>query len=522
MPTLKIDGKEITVEKGTSVLQAALDHGIDIPHYCYHPSLNIAGSCRLCLVEIERMPKLVPSCATQAVDGMVVTTNSEKVDDARKSILEFLLINHPLDCPICDKAGECKLQDYTFQYGSAHSRFVEDKRRRATKDLGGNILLYRNRCVLCTRCVRFYEDVVGEPYLTVEHRGYHSDISIFPGKELTNKMTGNIVEICPVGCLIDKDFLFHSRVWNLAKTKSICPGCSTGCNMDIEHKDNKIYRIRSRENMTVNRHWLCDYGRYLYHQYDEMDRFTTPLKRTSDKLNKSGWDEARSIIHDRLALLKRSKEIGKMAVVGSAFASNEENYLLYKVFHDELGCDKFFVHQPAIEGEDEVFKGGFTIHTDKSPNQNGANLILGKKTDFWRAIKKGQIDILIFFGKDLALTLSDQQKELLKKLDFIVVFDHTLNDLAQHANVALPVTYFAEQDGSYLNAGMRLQKFQAALTPPDQVLPGWQILLSIYKAFNEDVKMVTVSDIMNDMSRNIKKLNGISFFKVGDEGVQIK
>jgi len=238
--------------------------------------------------------------------------------------------------------------------------------------------------------VRFYEDVVGEPYLTVENRGYHSDISIFPGKELTHKMTGNIVEICPVGCLIDKDFLFHSRVWNLTKAKSICPGCSTGCNMNVEHKDNKIYRIRSRENMAVNRHWLCDDGRYLYHQYQDMDRFSTPLKRTSGKLNKSGWDEALSIIHDRLALLKRSKEIGKMAVVGSAFATNEENYLLYKVFHDELGCDKFFVHQPAIEGEDEVFKDGFTIHADKSPNRNGANLILGKKTDFGGLLKKAK------------------------------------------------------------------------------------------------------------------------------------
>ena len=247
MPTLTIDNKEITVPAETSVLQAALDNGIEIPHYCWHPALSVAGSCRMCLVEIDGSPKLALSCATAARDGMKVLTQTEQVRDARKSMLEFFLINHPLDCPVCDKAGECLLQDYTWKYGTAHSRMVEAKRERPTKDLGGNILLYRNRCVLCTRCVRFYKDVVGEEHLLVEHRGYHSDISVFPGHGLTHKMTGNIVEICPVGCLIDRDFLFHARVWNLQKTKSICPGCCSGCNISIEHKDNRIFRLRARE-----------------------------------------------------------------------------------------------------------------------------------------------------------------------------------------------------------------------------------------------------------------------------------
>ena len=484
MLTLKIDGRELTVEQGTSVLKAALQNGIDIPHYCYHPALTIVGSCRLCIVEVAGMPKLVPSCATTVTDGMDVLTNSEKVKETRKSILEFFLANHPLDCPICDKAGECQLQDYSFKYGSAHSRFIEEKRIRPTKDLGGNILLYRNRCVMCTRCVRFYEDIVGEPYLTVENRGYYSDISIFPGRELNHKMSGNIVELCPVGCLIDKDFLFHSRIWNLSSTKSICPGCSSGCNVNVECKNNKIYRIRSRANSDVNDFWICDDGRYIFHKFEDLNRFTNPKKRTREKLTKTTWTEALSIIHDRLALLKRSKEAKKIAVVGSPFASNEENYLLYKIFHEEIGCDKFFVYQNKPEGEDATFKTGFTIRADKSPNRNGAEAIFGEKTDFWTGIKKGGIEVLVFFGNNLNLNLSDQQKELLKKLDFLIVFDFTVNDVSKHANVVLPVTYFAEQDGSFINVDGRIQKFQAALKPPGDVKPGLQVLLSIYKALS--------------------------------------
>jgi NADH-quinone oxidoreductase subunit G len=355
----------------------------------------------------------------------------------------------------------------------------------------------------------------------VEHRGYNSDISIFPGKELNHKMTGNIVELCPVGCLIDKDFLFHSRVWNLTKTKSICPGCSTGCNINLECKNNKIYRIRSRENAEVNDYWICDDGRYLYHRYEEFDRITHPMKKAGDKLNKTSWQEAISILKDRLALLKRSKEISKLAVVGSAFASNEENYLLHKIFHDELNCDKFFVYQNEPQGENEVFKSNFTIHADKSPNQKGANLFLGDKTDFWQAIKKGDVEVLIFLGNDLNLKLSDQQKDLLKKLDFLAVLDLVVTDLSKQADVVLPITYFAEQDGSYINYNNQLQKFKKAINPPEDIQPGWQILLSIYKAFNEKIKMVSVSDIVNDMAENEKALEGISFFKIGDQGVQV-
>jgi len=522
MPTIKIDGKEITVEPGTTILQAALSNGIEIPHYCYHPALRIVGSCRMCLVEVEKAPKLLPACATQVADGMVVHTQTDKVKDARKSILEFLLINHPLDCPICDKAGECYLQDYTFRYGTAHSRFIEPKRVRPTKDLGGNILLYRNRCILCTRCVRFFEDVVGEPLLAVENRGYHSEISIFPGKGLTHKMTGNIVEICPVGALIDKDFLFHARVWNLTRTKSICPGCSAGCNIYLEHKDNKIYRIRSRENAEVNQQWICDDGRYLYHRYEELPRLTHPMKRIRDDLSRTSWQDAISIIRDRFALLKRSKEMDSVAVVGSVFASNEENYLLRKIFRDELGCSNFYVHSRAPEGEEVTFKSGFTIRADKSPNRKGAELILGTGTDFWAGIKKGTIKVVFFLGGDVNMSLDESQKELLKKLEFLVVLDFLETDLSRAANVVLPMGTFAESEGTYVNQAGVVQRFQAALQPPEEARPGVKILLDLYKDFNPEVKLTSAAEVMDDLAANLKEFAGMSYFKLGDHGLTIK
>lgn len=522
MPKFKLNDEEITAPEGTSILKAALDHGIEIPHYCYHEELTVVGSCRLCLVEIANAPKLIPSCATPIQEGLEVKTNTDPVKSARESMLEFFLINHPLDCPICDKAGECDLQDYTFKYGTAHSRMVEEKRVRPTKDLGGNILLYRNRCVMCTRCVRFYEDVVGDPHLTVEHRGYNTDISIFPGKGLTHKMTGNIVEICPVGCLIDKDFLFNARVWNLKTTKAVCPGCSAGCNINVQHKDDKIYRIRSRENKSVNGPWICDDGRYIYHRFEELDRVQQPLKKAGEQHNKTSWSEAISIVRDQLVHLKRSKEPGRAAAVGSAFATNEENYLLYKLFRDVLNCSNFYVYNRPPLGQNEVYKSGFTIYADKSPNAFGARLILGESTDFWSEIKKGKIDVLYFLGGDIDLNLSEQHRDLLKKLDFLVVQDVAMNDLVRAAKVALPSTYFAEHDGTFINVRGHFQKTQASLTAPGETRQGWKILANLYKTFNENAQYHTIGDVTNEMCKSVPELADFTYFKLGDHGGRVR
>lgn len=517
MPTLTIDNKEITVPAETSVLQAALDNGIEIPHYCWHPALSVAGSCRMCLVEIDGSPKLALSCATAARDGMKVLTQTEQVRDARKSMLEFFLINHPLDCPVCDKAGECLLQDYTWKYGTAHSRMVEAKRERPTKDLGGNILLYRNRCVLCTRCVRFYKDVVGEEHLLVEHRGYHSDISVFPGHGLTHKMTGNIVEICPVGCLIDRDFLFHARVWNLQKTKSICPGCCSGCNISIEHKDNRIFRLRARENPAVNKEWICDDGRYLYHRYENLVRPAGPVQRSSADRQTQTWEQA---VAETAAALR--KDITGLAVVGSAFATLEENYLLLKIFKQTLHCQNLYVHTLPAAAADIVYQSGFTIHGDKSPNLAGAKLILGEQTDFYQAIEQGLITRLFLINGETRLELTQQQLQSLQKLQQLWVLDIQENDLTALAHHFWPMACFSETDGSYINAAGRVQRLHQALQPPPGVKPGWQILLHLLHALTGETPMVTAVDVFNELSSFISPLHDMSYFKLGDNGMPMQ
>ena len=518
MPTFRIDDKELTVEAGTTILQAALANGIEIPHYCYHPALTIAGSCRMCLVELEGSPKLVLSCATEVKDGMIVHTQTEQVKDARRSMLEFFLINHPLDCPICDKAGECLLQDYTFKYGSSHSRMVEEKRVRPTKDLGGNILLYRNRCVLCTRCVRFYEDVVGEPWLIVEHRGYHSDISIFPDRGLTHNMTGNIVEICPVGCLIDKDFLFHARVWNLNRTRSICAGCSSGCNIHIEHKDNKIFRIRSRENSAVNQQWICDDGRYSYHDCENLDRITTPRSRDKTALT---LESALQALTAHIARLREHQRLDEVAIAGSAWASVEENYVLRRLFVDGLGVKKVFIHAPKPSGEDITYKSGFTIHADKSPNRRGAERVLESSIPLWEGLKKGGVKTLFLLGGSLHQTLTAAEEELLQSLEMLVVWDVAAGELARLAGLVLPMACSTEQDGTFINVHGRLQRFYAALTPPAGVKPAWGTLTGLAAVLGHPLPMVSAADVFNDLAGRIPAFAGLSYFKLADVGIQL-
>src|SRR5438552_3955448 len=262
MPKITVDGKPVECKDRQMVLQACLDAGVALPHYCYHPGLSIPASCRICLVEVEGIPKLVPSCQTPVRDGMVVHSKSPKSVANQKQVLEYLLINHPLDCPVCDQAGECYLQDYSYEYGRSQSRFEEDKAKKPKKDVGEKILLYSDRCIMCTRCVRFTREISGSSELAVFGRGHKEEIDIFPGKPVNNPLAGNVVDLCPVGALLDKDFLFTQRVWFVQTTPSIDPLTASGDNIWIEHNEGKVYRIKPRTNMAVNRWWITDEVRY--------------------------------------------------------------------------------------------------------------------------------------------------------------------------------------------------------------------------------------------------------------------
>lgn len=527
MPTLTIDGKEITVEPGTAILKAAERLEIFIPHYCYHPSLSVVGSCRMCFVEIEGSPKLVPACSTVAIDGMKVLTNSENVIKARESMLEFLLINHPLDCPVCDQAGECKLQDYAFLYGKNHSRFNEQKRLLPNKDFGEHIVLYANRCILCTRCVRFCQEIAGYEELGVFLRGGKAQIDIFPGKTLKNKLAGNIVDICPVGALIDKDFLHKTRVWNLTSYNSICPKCSRGCNIRIDVKDNAIFRIKPRENHEVNSHWICDDGRYGYHEWDNISRIEYPLKREGDKYIQIGWDEAAKLIEINFQSIIKEYNSNAVCGVGNSSASNEENYLLYYYINKCFNSENLFLYHVNSNEYEETFKSGFKIESDKNSNKEGAVLNLNiKEKDgsfnvFLDRIDEGEIKALYFIHKNIGDTLDDDKIKILQKLDFIVVEDVSESNLTKIADVVLPTTNYAESDGTYINSSRKVQRFFKVVEQPGLVKEGWEILNVLIKKSGDDLDVSSPADVFNKMSDYFEELKGLSFYKLGDNGINL-
>ncbi|MGH7713288.1 MAG: 2Fe-2S iron-sulfur cluster-binding protein, partial [Gemmatimonadaceae bacterium] len=287
---LTIEGRATSVPAGTTILEAAKTVGVLIPHYCYHPGLPIAGLCRMCLVDVEKAPKLQAACATYVAEGQVVTVHNAKAREARTGVLEMLLINHPLDCLICDQSGECELQDYTFAEGRADSRYREPKRFNPVEDFGGDVLYVPNRCILCTRCVRFMEDVAKEPTLNVSERGDRAYIGCFEGKDLTHPWAGNVVDLCPVGALLSKDFLNKARAWELDRTASVCPGCTQGCNIIVETRDNVVMRFKPRSNEEVNGYFMCDYGRTTYRSLNRRDRVATPMIASSGGLTSAGWE----------------------------------------------------------------------------------------------------------------------------------------------------------------------------------------------------------------------------------------
>src|ERR1051325_701383 len=361
---ITIDGKEVITTKGKTVIQAADDVGIDIPHYCYHPKLTIAGNCRMCLVEIEKMPKLQIACNTLATEGMAVKTQSPKVLEAWRAVLEFLLINHPVDCPICDQAGECFLQDYYMQHDRQESRFDDGKIHDRKREIfGPNVVFDGERCIKCTRCVRFCQEITKTDELAVINRGDHSTIALFDDAVLDNPLSANVVDICPVGALTDRDFRFKVRVWYLNKTPSICPGCSTGCNMSVETYQNRIARFKPRVNEAVNSHWLCDEGRYCFHDLAGGERLTTPMIRQEGGLAPATWEQALQAVYAGL------KGSSSLAAILSGRNTNEEAYLfarLMKKLRADATLEVFYQERELNEVEKIL------VSPDRSPNFRGA------------------------------------------------------------------------------------------------------------------------------------------------------
>ena len=469
MPTITIDGKQFEFEQGQTILNVAHDNGMSIPHYCYHPSLSVVASCRICLAEVwapnprndnklEPMPKLLPTCQEPAGDGRVVYTDSPKAIANQKAVMEMFLNHHPIDCAVCDQAGECTLQDYAYEYGRGVRRCDIEKITQSKKDIGDHIMLYGDRCIMCTRCVRFTDEITGTSELYIEGRDASECIDVFPGIGINNELSGNVIDICPVGALLDKDFMFTQRVWLLSTTPSIDPLTSSGDNINIEHNENKIYRVKPRTNLDVNQYWITDEVRYGWKfVYDEF--------RISEMT-----EDAETVAAGKL------QQATKVALLVSPMISCEDAWLLGSLVRG-LDSEAIIGIGPVpIDGEDKTFKSGFTVRSEKAPNARGVRRALGDVLEYeaWKS-KVGDADTVVVTGNypeswDTP-TIGDDQT--------LILIDTIQNELTERANVFLPATTWAEKAGTFENHSNTLQLFEQALQPTGDAQAEGQIAMNL-------------------------------------------
>lgn len=484
------------------VLQAALEAGMDIPHYCYHPSLSVVASCRLCLMEMKVpdpksgelvwMPKLVPSCQTPVKEGMEVRFNSPAVQQNQQQCMEYFLLNHPLDCPVCDQAGECYLQDYSYRFGQPTSRMVEEKLKNPKKDVGPRTLLYQDRCVMCSRCVRFTDEIAGTHELTVVNRGNRAEIDVFPGLPLNNPLQGNVVDLCPVGSLLDKDFLFKQRVWLLRETKSICPGCSTGCAIRIDHNEGVIYRLKPRFSPKVNDYWMCDEGRFGWKYLQDGDRLTRPVVRRGGEVFYPRWEDIPEIINYRLR--KLAEQQTPTAVVLSPMLACEEAWLIASYVRALLPQAVLVASWLPVQGAEQNFpvgspaeKARFTIRPEKCPNRRGVELLINKLggasstlEDLIKQVKEKKIKAAwITGGYSQRDWVSKELAAAAKELELLVMQDLYANALTDNSHVLLPSCCWAEREGSFVNQAGLIQPFERAVDGPEGTRRDGQYLYEI-------------------------------------------
>ena len=513
MPIVTVNGQEIEIgeDERLNGIEVARRAGEDIPHYCWHPGLSVVASCRMCLVEtgrknpetgeIQMVPKLVPGCQTPATDGTVFVTNSEKVTEARAMVEEDLLIRHPIDCPICDKAGECHLQDYHFQHGQPKRRADIKPFTSRKRPMGDTVTLFVDRCVMCTRCVRFTREITGTSELMVVNRGAHEEIDVFPGYPLDNKMSGNVVDLCPVGALGDRDFLYSQRVWFMEGHDNVCAGCSTGCSISVDENQDKVYRVKPRENPHVNKWWMCDEGRYGFKHVHDDNRITQPRQFNGQSHESVEWSELPQILDERL------KAAGNLAAVVSPHLTVEAAYLMAKYI---LSIDKnalLAVGPAPVVGEDETFPNGFTIRAEKCPNRRGVEAVISRLggtvrsfDDMLTELQGGKIGgVWISGGYKKTDWLDDNATNTFAEIPLVIVQDLFASPAWDAAHFQLPAAAFAERSGSYVNFADRLQSFDWAIRPPAGVMPEgplfWRML--------ERPGMYNARKVMEEVARNV-------------------
>jgi NADH-quinone oxidoreductase subunit G len=545
---VKVDGREVEVPKTTpdpisgkpiptTMIQACAALKVDVPHYCYHPKLPVAGNCRMCLVEfgtpamgpdrkplmnpdgtpkIAKSPRPAIACATPISPGMEIYTSTPTVKQMREGVLEFLLINHPLDCPICDQAGECKLQEYSVDYGKSESRFVEPKVHKPKRvQLGPRIVLDDERCILCTRCIRFTKDIVGDDALGIVNRGSYNTLTAYPGKVFDNNYTLNTADICPVGALTSEDFRFKMRVWFLKETKSLCTSCATGCNIIVGSREEIVYRYEPRENDAVNSAWMCDSGRLNYKWINREDRLVEVKRQKAEGRNdKLSWSTALKEISE---LLSKAPQ-GSAAIIVSARQTNEELFLLKKL------AAKVEAITDSIPRTGEGDK--LLVSADRNPNSNGARLIgicshkMGDQIPkISKGIEQGTIKTLIVFGEDV--TKHGIPANLLSKLEMLIVSDILPSETTKLAHYLLPGCAHVEKRGTFTNGKGRVQKFMKAIEPRGDARPEWEFLHDLLFNVTGQDGYATIEGLFNLMAKEVPAFNGLTWAGLGDSGVTV-
>ncbi|MEM6821976.1 MAG: molybdopterin-dependent oxidoreductase [Verrucomicrobiota bacterium] len=537
MLNVNFNGEWIKVPKGTNVVEVTRQQGEFLPHYCYHPKLSISGNCRMCLfemgmpksgpdrkpilgddglpVDINWLPRPMIGCATQVSEGMGIRTDSNLAQECRKGVMEFLLINHPLDCPICDQAGECKLQEFSSDYGTGESRFVEQKVKKPKNvDLGERIVLDDERCILCSRCVRFAKEVVSDDVLGFVNRGSYNTLTAHPGKRFDNKYSLNTVDLCPVGALTTKDFRFKMRVWFLKETKSLCGHCARGCNVTVGSRQNQVYRLTPRTNEEVNSHWMCDYGRLGFHFLHDEKRLVTPESKVGTAQFPTSWVDLSQQLGERLAAFNGNE----IALLASASMTNEELFLL-KQFADEKGITRRDVVPKLGESDD------FLALADQKSNSAGARYFEisndGKNHDsIVSDIRSGKIKALICWqedASDIGLTAED-----LQKLELLVAASLLPNKTTELAHFVLPVAGFAEKRGSTINQFGRLQRMNQAVALPGQARDDWEAIQGIRQQLSGKNGIHFIEDVFKQIASSYSPFSNLSLSKVGDLGVDLE
>jgi NADH-quinone oxidoreductase subunit G len=534
---VQIDGVWHQFPKGTRVIEACEKAGSYVPRYCYHKKLSSPGNCRMCLIEMgfprpgpDRKPELgadgrplinwIPrpqiSCAQDISDGMAVRTNSPLVKECQRGVMEFLLINHPLDCPICDQAGECRLQEFSVDYGTSGSRFLENKVKKPKNvELGPRVTLDDERCILCSRCIRFCEEIAHDDVLGFVDRGSYTVLTAHPDKRLENNYSLNTVDICPVGALTSTDFRFKMRVWFLKETKSVCTSCATGCNTIIGTREDVIYRQTPRENDHVNSAWMCDYGRLNFKFLEAENRLLEPQIRSGGQLMPASWPAA--IAEAALQLKQFSGP--EIAIVASARMTNEELWLTRQL-----------AGTLAVEAIDIVPRRGpgdnILLSEDRNPNTNGARLILGSTSEpgaklmaIADVVRSGRIKALVIL-KENAMHLGLPVHKL-AELRALTVMNLLPNDATENATVVLPACGFAEKRGSMINGKGRLQRLNQAVRPPGNARDDWEILRDLLQAVGGGDSLHSVDDVFRQISETVPQFAGLTLNKIGDLGVPV-